>query len=137
MVVCMELMSRSKKGKIHSNLRVPKEKRSPGTQAPSSENAISDRSLSPSWGISYLRARVEKRKVCYYEGGPRDAAWWCEHAYAEGVCVATPGDKGNIVSQVIGSLNWFRLVIYRRQELALTSIHGFPLVGIMSPPGAK
>ena len=29
MVVCMELMNLSKKGKIHSNLRVPKEKRSP------------------------------------------------------------------------------------------------------------
>ena len=68
MVLCMELMSRSKKGKIHSNLRVPKEKRSPGTQAPSSENAISERSLSPSSGISYHRAGIAKQKVLISRG---------------------------------------------------------------------
>ena len=75
MVVCIELMDRSKKGKITQTRRVHKEKRKPGTQAPSSENAIPERSLSPSWGISYLRARVEKQK-CDITRGDRGMPRW-------------------------------------------------------------
>ena len=79
MVVCIELMDRSKKGKITQTRRVHKEKRKPGTQAPSSENAISERYLSPSSGISYHRAGIAKQKVLISRGDrgmPRDETEW-------------------------------------------------------------